>query len=348
MNEFEQQISELPLPEPSERLDALIREVIDDCKTNQDLGFLTPFWSLPMPVKIGSFVAISLLFGAVLTSLSVFSSVAFADVAESVKKVDTIQYVFKRCYLKKEDFPAGCVTLQSQETGEYETRADIKKVTEEQAEWLEEKLRATADQKRRAELIQRIEILRDHTQPEHGWLAHAVHIRAARGGRERREGIFPGFGVSISNAQTNKEVALDELRKTQLITKVELRNADGSKVLGIRDIQTDVISSLLSVPTKGVVDLGSKTIGGKRVIGFRHEFAMNGGTVQDDYWVDPDSRLPVQIDGRFFDKESTTPIIVTKCWGFRYNERLEDSLFDTDPPSGYEVKNATAILLEGK
>lgn len=292
-----------------------------------------------MSLKIGSIAATLLVAAFVFLSSTGSHSPAFADVAGQARTVESIQYVFKQVYMKR--LPTGGVSVLSPETGDFQRRTDVKRVAEEAAVALESDLKNTFDPKKRRELILRIEILRAHTRPEQPLLQHSVRVRAARGGRERRECIFPPYvGDTISNAAQGRQVSLD-LGKNKLIVVKQIKvSADGSEK-HIEPVRNDVIQGILAIPENGVTTLRDKTIDGKPVIGFRHEKNMNDGRVEKDYWVDPTTRLPVQIESRFYEAGAKQPSIHSIYWDFSFNEPLDDSMFDTNPPPGFTTEKAT-------
>jgi hypothetical protein len=347
MNEIEKHISSIPFPDPTPKMDArvesLLRELGRGAEQTAVPNAVSPASPkqarLTMSLKIGSVAATLLIAAFVFLSSSGSHSPAFADVAQQARTVETLQYLYKQVYM--EQLPTGGMSVLSPETGEYEVRTDVKQVTEEAATALESELENISDPTKRSELIKRIEILRAHTQPEQPLLQHSVRVRAARGGRERRECIFPPFvGDTIANATQGSEVSLDSVRKKLFVIKKITVNESGDEE-EIESIRNDVIQGILSIPQDAVTRLPSKTIDGQPVMGFRHQVNMNGGRVEKDYWVHPETCLPVQIESRFYDEGAELPAIYSVYWDFVFDEPLDDVMFATDAPAGFTIDEAT-------
>lgn len=351
MDSLERRVSELPLPSPtrdlSERMQPLIQSLNQDSRLEQGVpGRLTvgPRWRSKRP--FGSAVVLT----AVVLTLVMATwprgssqALAFDDVVESARLVRTVQYIFKRVYFT--ELPAGGLPVQSTENGDYKFETDMREVAERQARILEGQFVRAVTEAERRELSQRIDLLRSHTEPEQPQLEHAVRVRAAIGGLERREPIFPPSGVSISNAQTGKNVTFDHFRRKMFVIRHQMQESRNGEPVSIDHIQTDVITQLISIPKSDVVRLNDKRLSGRLVSGFRRIRGLNGGTVQQDYWIDPATRLPVLIEKRLFEMGSSKPAVYSVYSDFVFDQPLESSLFSTELPDGYQVDQATVTFL---
>lgn len=106
-----------------------------------------------------------------------------------------------------------------------------------------------------------------------------------------------------------------------------------------------VITDFENLRQSSEEDLGSREIDGVAVIGFRLTRVPMGDDLDDhsvwEIWVDPVSALPVQIDIVHVKDRSKV-----KLGAFQFNVKLEESLFDLQPPIGYEVTHETVENLE--
>jgi len=79
---------------------------------------------------------------------------------------------------------------------------------------------------------------------------------------------------------------------------------------------------------------------GKRAKGF----IVDVTGVKYSVWIDPDSSLPVHFESERKQKVRgadgrETEVVVKETWsGFRFNEQVDATLFDADPPTGYAIE----------
>ncbi len=350
MNELEQKIAELPMPDPSPKLDERLESVFaSERRGGRDeptrVTPSKPDWN------IGGRLLRSLAFlatAAALVGLLSFwllhtpRALAFDDVVQSAKKVQTIQYIFKRAYAS--EVPGGALPIRNAEGG-YDMRTDVRQVAEEFATDLEARLAKTTSEPEQRELRRQIELLRSHTRSDQWLLEHAVRVRAAAGGMERRDGIFPVRAPTVSNAVTGLNVSFDDQERVMRVIHESIQMKPGEKPVPVDHLQDDVISHLISIPDDAVEPLGNRLLDGKSTVGFRRKFPMNGGTVTQDYWVDPKSRLPVRIEKQFLEDGAESPSIHSVYYDFVYDQAIDPSLFSTDLPEGYTSKDANVTFL---
>jgi outer membrane lipoprotein-sorting protein len=90
-------------------------------------------------------------------------------------------------------------------------------------------------------------------------------------------------------------------------------------------------------PDGEVENLGTKQIDGRAAVGFRFRLKGKNQDTDKTIWADPKTALPIRIE------ETTTgpgpSVVVSGSKGYRFNVKLDDSLFDIEPPEGYTVQN---------
>ena len=89
-------------------------------------------------------------------------------------------------------------------------------------------------------------------------------------------------------------------------------------------------------PDGEVEELGTKQIDGRWAVGFRFELKEREHKTTKTIWADRDTGLPIQIE-----EVSTGAgpwIVVSRSEDYQCNVKLDDSLFDIEPPKGYTVQ----------
>jgi hypothetical protein len=149
--------------------------------------------------------------------------------------------------------------------------------------------------------------------------------------------------VSIYNARTGKKVGLvpKEKRFIGYGSQVTM-DIDGGKVTEAKivpDPAADFYNAIREVPAEAMKRLPSKTLGDKQVAGFYWEQRINKNQGQDTwkrtYWIDTKTKLPVRVE---ISHRSTDSRVGPSDWvqsDFVFGEKLDESLFSTDPPAGY-------------
>ena len=156
-----------------------------------------------------------------------------------------------------------------------------------------------------------------------------------------------GF-ISIRDAENGKNITLNPERKSyQVHNQIYAILEDGSlKTEKIKPHpEVDFYEQMRRVPTEMVTTVPELTIGGRKVIGFRverkTERERGTDTLIRTYWVDPETKLPVQIEAVSL---STDPFhgqqeIVWK--DIVFDAPLDKALFSTNPPEGYSAIKST-------
>jgi len=92
----------------------------------------------------------------------------------------------------------------------------------------------------------------------------------------------------------------------------------------------DFLAQLKEMVQQAETLLGEKAIGGRRVKGFRLGAAPN----VLDLWVDAATGAPVRIEQHLDLFGHKTDLVMTD---FQVDAPLDDALFRTEPPDGYEL-----------
>ncbi len=114
----------------------------------------------------------------------------------------------------------------------------------------------------------------------------------------------------------------------------------------VRDIDAemkvpDIYGLLRNYRTGTEKALGEKTINGHKTQGFHlvRPADASGGVAEDwTFWVDPLTKLPVQIE--FPGQDAEDPIVMTDL---HFDVPLEDALFETKVPAGYTMMASDSV-----
>src|SRR6185369_9677604 len=93
--------------------------------------------------------------------------------------------------------------------------------------------------------------------------------------------------------------------------------------------------------------IGKRVVNGQKCIGFVAERTRDDGRKSEKwtrkYWVDSQSKLPVEIETSFRSNERRSSDVDTVYSNFVFDADLEPALFSIVPPAGYTqlgVKNS--------
>jgi len=114
----------------------------------------------------------------------------------------------------------------------------------------------------------------------------------------------------------------------------------------------DLYQRIRDVPANATKPLPARMLNGKCAVGFqevkRDESPDGTNTWTKNIWVDPQTRLPVRIESLF---RSTHPGTVDTDFimdEFIFDAPLDESLFSTDPPEGYQDRALLHKQKEGQ
>ena len=111
-------------------------------------------------------------------------------------------------------------------------------------------------------------------------------------------------------------------------------------------LKVDFYSQIRDVPEGATKLSETKTIKGRKHIGFRASNVEGAYTWTRTFWVDEETKLPRQIDiSARSDRESYAPSDAV-IENIEFDVPLDESLFSTDTPAGYTVKNRGLMSIE--
>jgi outer membrane lipoprotein-sorting protein len=134
--------------------------------------------------------------------------------------------------------------------------------------------------------------------------------------------------VNISDMRVGKIVTLRPEQKTAFVVNLVGRG-EANGTVDIFDRLQKLIEDK-SRSDESLKPVGEKIINGRRALGFRDDTPFATLTI----WGDPETGLPVQIDTVM----NGVPRAEVTWSDFELNVDLDESLFDTTPPAGYEVQ----------
>lgn len=152
--------------------------------------------------------------------------------------------------------------------------------------------------------------------------ADALYLAPAR-----MRQTMPGL-ISISDMQVGKMLTIKPAEKKAMLVTLTGRG----EVKGQLDV-FERLRAILDDKTRAdqsLKPIGEKEINGRRALGFREETPMATLTI----WGDPKTGLPLHIATVM----SGAPRVEVTWSDFELNVELDNSLFDTTPPAGYEVQ----------
>jgi outer membrane lipoprotein-sorting protein len=129
-------------------------------------------------------------------------------------------------------------------------------------------------------------------------------------------------------------VVMDMAGQKMLVVQPAVKTATmthfGSKPQDLPTMGDSIIAWLKTAETTGKA-VGEKTIDGVRTLGFVTDFGATTMTL----WGDPKTKLPVQIEAMIGPPSEPIQMVLRE---FVFNARLEDALFSTTVPDGFQVK----------
>ena len=154
--------------------------------------------------------------------------------------------------------------------------------------------------------------------------------------------IVMGPYISISNLATGKHVMVYPDEKRFFVLTHQIMKDKNGKIKSKEELkpnlEIDLYEQIRTIPAGAVRELGESEIDGKQAIGFAFESDQYVWKRSDVYWIDPDSRLPVKIVVRLFTEDTGAESQRWVLSDFVFDQALDRSLFDTNPPEGYTVE----------
>jgi len=167
----------------------------------------------------------------------------------------------------------------------------------------------------------------------------AGRFRLKGPGRLRIDTDPPGGLLAIMDTEAAKKLILDPAKKSALLLEGRLPGEPKADDL---DIAANIVADLRRLAEKKAGSVGEKLIGTIKAQGFR---TVDTPGYEMTVWVDPTTRLPVQVDmtGPFGDKtfhDTLTDI--------QLDPALDDSLFSLDIPQGYTLQKQSLAVPNDK
>jgi len=129
---------------------------------------------------------------------------------------------------------------------------------------------------------------------------------------------------TVIDTARRKMLMVQPARKTATLTRL------GNKPQDVPTMGESIITWLKTAETTGK-PVGEKTIDGVRTRGFEAAFGATTMTL----WGDPKTKLPVQIEATIGAPSEPIQMVMRD---FAFNTPLDDALFSTDVPAGYQTK----------
>ena len=145
-----------------------------------------------------------------------------------------------------------------------------------------------------------------------------------------RQELVNGY-VNISDWSVGKMIGLvPQSKQATVINLVNLPGqGEGKSQPNQFEATRELLRKAVDDPDVEVESLGEKRLDGRTVAGFRFDTPTNPTTV----WVDPETKFPVQIEATMIGPPETKVVMSN----YEFNVELDESLFSTEVPEGYEI-----------
>lgn len=258
--------------------------------------------------------------GLMYMSLFLSEKIAFAQIKERINAVRTVEYV-----------------ETSYDGSDREPNDEMEEPT---LEWTIDQLKSRlkeADSNLAKDLEFELKFL-SGLQAEKANVLYVRRVRVKGKHLQRTDQLFPmARGHVIRDVASGLTVSFhdDEKRKEVLAKQVTIQQSGDRKETDLPKIpQTvDFFKQFTSVPNEGVEQLPARMISGKNVLGLRSSEEHDGMTWTRTYWIEPDSRLPVELWTELYTGSQLTQRWVMSQFG--YDIPMDDELFSIETPAGY-------------
>lgn len=268
---------------------------------------------------------------------------AFAQVQAQIEQARTVDFIRTATHLG--DPPEGSVDTR------FGKDENAQSVLRKEISSLESRL-ATADAAERKDIGFRLSLLRPFLRADLKQLPDDIRRVRIKGKHlQRTDHMFP-FGQfhGVINARTGESVSFDHEKKTKevLKTQVLINSETGETREHAIDISpaVDFFTRFRAVPAEATQQLPKQQIDGKDAMGFRSVDERDDGTWTRTYLVDRESNLPIRIIHEF---ASAKKGLGSSRWvedHFVFDAELDDGLFSTETPAGYESKDGRVLGIE--
>lgn len=164
-------------------------------------------------------------------------------------------------------------------------------------------------------------------------VAYTTTVTPKNGPASSYKTIHKGTATRMMHADgsfTVIDITGQKLLIVQPTTKTATLTKLGSAPVARPAMRDSIINWLKTAEATGKA-VGEKMIGGVRTVGFQADFGATTFTI----WSDPKTKLPVQIDSTL---GTSSESIAMTMHEFVFNAPVEDGLFSTEAPAGYQVK----------
>lgn len=253
-------------------------------------------------------------------SLFLGEKIAFAQVKERINAIRTVEYV---------------------ETSFDGTDPDPNNAVEEQTlEWTIDQLKSRlkdADPNLAKDIEFELKFL-SGLQAQKANVLYVRRVRVKGKHLQRTDQLFPlARGHVIQDVASGLTVSFlaDEKRKEVLTKQVAIQQSGDLQETDLPKLppSVDFFEQFTSVPNDAVEQLPARMIDGRNVLGLRSKEEHDGMTWTRTYWIDPDSRLPVELWTELHDGPQLKQRWVMNQ--FVYDLAMDDELFSTETPAGY-------------
>lgn len=293
------------------------------------------------------------------------SGVAFAQTQRQVEKTQTVQYV--------EYMPEA---VARHEISEYKSR--LKDIDAELAAIAKDKDRSADEIVARQKQIDSVKLetnksisqLEAALQSGNPIKRRQVSIQGRYLERVEQYEVS-GKQIRISNAETGEEVSIDPATKTFTRMKTQMEGMKsgekmmlmkspegkftlvGEKLELIEELSVSNVkprpdanfyATFAAISTEKLTPLPEKQLDGIRVLGFQETETQTNHTAVRTFWINKATKLPVRIDVVVSQKG-----IVAGGFSqvdFVFDAPLDDTLFSTEPPAGYTVREGGFISID--
>ncbi len=231
MNDLEEQIAQLPLPELSDQLCTRIESVLSDTEALKSAS----------PVANGRFgwsqrlvIAAAVLGIVTLPSLWPSGSgqqLLFAQVQKAIKQIDSMEYTFTHVYFEGLD----SVPVEG-EDGSFRQVSDLHGHAQKLASYYAKTLPEIKGEKQRRETGSFVQILEDHSNQGEGKIEHAFLTRQSKG-RKRYEQFFPFEQVTIDIHNSVNDIERMTSVPVDAVRDLGRKQIDGENAVGFQLIE---------------------------------------------------------------------------------------------------------------
>jgi len=141
----------------------------------------------------------------------------------------------------------------------------------------------------------------------------------------------PMGDVWIVDREHSKCLCLDNTRKVAWYLGAQIRSEEDASIY-------DTFRSFLEIPGTAIKNLGMRQVAGHSAIGFQlTKQDSRVGLLEYSVWADPDTKLPVLVECKI-DSPRYGRQILHIITDIVFDESLDDSLFDFNPP-GFKIES---------